>query len=141
MKSELPPFLTQEEKIDTKIEYHIPVEIFKYSSNVRKSDEIIRETNETSQKIEDTIKEYGIQCEVIHIQRGPIITRYEIELPKGMKLNKLTSLEDELKVHLAALSVRIAPVIGKSTIGIEIPNKNRESVLLGDILKKIPFFF
>ena len=124
-----------------KSNYQIPIEILKYSSTLPKSEAYAKEINETSDKIENIIKEYGIECNVIHTQKGPIITRYEIELPRGMKLNKLTSLEGELKVHLAALSVRMAPVIGKSTIGIEIPNSNRENLFLGDIFRKIPSLF
>lgn len=95
------------------------------------------EAEYTARKIEEIIKEYGYESKVTTWQKGPIITRYEVAPPTGVKLGKITSLSDELKLYLAVKSIRIvAPIPGKSTIGIEVPNKFREQVLLGDILRE-----
>ncbi|MES0489916.1 MAG: DNA translocase FtsK, partial [Leptospirales bacterium] len=85
--------------------------------------------------LESTLEEFGIEARVIGIQRGPIITRYELKIPGGIKVNRILNLSDELAMALEAIRVRIeAPIPGRSTIGIEIPNKKRQTVLLGDIL-------
>ncbi|MCX7998969.1 MAG: DNA translocase FtsK 4TM domain-containing protein, partial [Leptospiraceae bacterium] len=97
------------------------------------------EAEYTARKIEEIIKEYGYESKVVTWQKGPIITRYEVAPPSGVKLGRITSLSDELKLYLAVKSIRIvAPIPGKSTIGIEVPNKFREQVLLGDILREKP---
>lgn len=90
-----------------------------------------------SRKIEEIIKEYGYDSRVVSYEKGPIITRYELTPPPGIKLGRITSLTDELKLYLAVKSIRIvAPIPGKSTIGIEVPNKNRADVFLADILRE-----
>lgn len=90
-----------------------------------------------ARRIEEIILEFGYEAKVTEWQKGPIITRYEITIPQGVKLSRITSLENELKLYLAAKSIRIvAPIPGKSTIGIEVPNLKREDVFLGDILRE-----
>lgn len=96
-----------------------------------------KESDFMSRRIEEIILQFGIESKVIGKERGPIITRYELTIPHGVKLGKITSLSDELKLHLSVLSIRIvAPIPGKSSIGIEVPNKNREDVFLSEILKE-----
>ncbi len=88
-------------------------------------------------KIEEIIGYYGIESKVTSRERGPIITRYELTIPHGIKLSRITSLSDELKLHLAVKNIRIvAPIPGKSSIGIEVPNIHREDVYLSEILKE-----
>ncbi|MDZ4726484.1 MAG: DNA translocase FtsK 4TM domain-containing protein [Leptospira sp.] len=87
-------------------------------------------------KIEEIIGHFGVEVKVISKERGPIITRYELTIPYGVKLNKITTLVDEIRGHLEVTNVRIvAPIPGKSTIGIEVPNIHREDVFLSEILK------
>lgn len=86
--------------------------------------------------LEETLDQFGIEGRVIGIQKGPIITRYEVKMAPGIKVSRILGLSDELAMALEALRVRIeAPIPGRSTVGIEIPNKKRAQVLLGDILK------
>lgn len=93
------------------------------------------EVQQIIEKLELTLDQFGIEARVIGMQRGPIITRYEMRIPPGIKVNRILSLTDELAMALEALRVRIeAPIPGRSTVGIEIPNKKRSTVLLGDIL-------
>ncbi len=94
-----------------------------------------KETQAIIAKLEETLDQFGIEGRVIGIQRGPIITRYELKMAPGIKVNRILSLTDELAMALEALRVRIeAPIPGRSTVGIEIPNKDRAKVLLGDIV-------
>jgi S-DNA-T family DNA segregation ATPase FtsK/SpoIIIE len=94
------------------------------------------DSDQVARKIEEIISHYGIQSRVVSMERGPIITRYELTIPNGIKLSKITSLDSELKLYLAVKSIRIvAPIPGKSTIGIEVPNKIREDVHLTDLLR------
>ncbi len=98
------------------------------------------EIQETIQKLEETLGQFGIEGNVVGIQKGPIIARYEVKMAPGIKVNKILSLTDELAMALEAIKVRIeAPIPGRSTIGIEIPNKKRLPVLLGDILTDVSF--
>ncbi|MCX7632879.1 MAG: DNA translocase FtsK, partial [Turneriella sp.] len=86
-------------------------------------------------KLEETLEQFSIEGHVVGIQRGPIVTRYELKMAAGIKVNRILALTDELAMALEALRVRIeAPIPGRSTVGIEIPNKERVKVLLGDIL-------
>ncbi len=75
--------------------------------------------------LEDTLASFGVGAKVMHIERGPSITRYELKPERGIKISKIASLADDLALALAATSVRIeAPIPGKSAVGIEIPNSN-----------------
>ncbi len=90
--------------------------------------------------LEETLQQFNVEGKVVGIQRGPIITRFELKIAPGIKVNKILSLTDELAMALEALRVRIeAPIPGRSTVGIEIPNKKRAKVLLGDILRASNF--
>lgn len=93
------------------------------------------EVQQIIEKLEQTLEQFGIEARVVGMQKGPIITRYELRIPPGIKVNRILSLTEELAMALEAFSVRIeAPIPGRSTVGIEIPNKKRSMVLLGDII-------
>ncbi len=101
-----------------------------------------QEIQENWQKLEKVLSDYGIKGRVVGATRGPMITMFEVQLEPGVRVNRVQSLQDEICMNLASVSVRIlAPIPGKSTIGIEIPNKNREFVSLGDLVHKDPEFF
>jgi DNA segregation ATPase FtsK/SpoIIIE-like protein len=90
--------------------------------------------------LEETLSSFGVKAKVVHQEVGPSITRYELQPAKGVRVNKITSLSDDIALALAALSVRLeAPIPGKSAIGIEIPNKNPKGVYLGEILSSAAF--
>ncbi|MBI3395765.1 MAG: DNA translocase FtsK 4TM domain-containing protein [Spirochaetia bacterium] len=101
-----------------------------------------RETDETKTRLERVLSEYGIQAKVVGQQRGPIITNFEVKLDSGVRVAKIAGLYDEIKMNLETPSLRIvAPIPGRNTIGIEIPNKQRDTVLLGDLARRDPGFF
>jgi S-DNA-T family DNA segregation ATPase FtsK/SpoIIIE len=89
--------------------------------------------------LEDTLASFGVGARVVHIERGPSITRYELKPERGVKISKIASLSDDLALALAATSVRIeAPIPGKSAVGIEIPNQTVSIVAIREILEAIP---
>jgi len=95
------------------------------------------DSDKVARKIEEIISQFGIESKVVSMERGPIITRYELTIPNGVRLSKITSLSDELKYFLAVTNIRIvAPIPGKSTIGIEVPNLHREDVHLTELLRE-----
>ncbi len=84
--------------------------------------------------LEETLLSFGIEASVIHVERGPSVTRYELQPAKGVKVSKIVSLADDLALALAAMSLRIeAPIPGKSAIGIEIPNSSVAIVYFKDM--------
>ncbi len=88
--------------------------------------------------LEQTLATFKIEGKVVHIERGPRVTMYEISLAPGIRLNKVTSLADNIAMQLQAESVRIiAPIPGKNTIGIEIPNSAKELVSLSEIVTAV----
>ena len=81
------------------------------------------------------MREFGVDARLIGATVGPTVTRYELELAPGVKVNKVTSLAKEIAYAMASHDVRIlAPIPGRSAIGVEVPNKMRPIVTLGDIL-------
>jgi len=90
--------------------------------------------------LEKKLKDFGVEGEVVEIKPGPVITMYEFLPAPGVKVNKIAGLSDDLAMALSALSIRIvAPIPGRGVVGIEIPNKDRETVYLKDILQSEAF--
>ncbi|HOD59537.1 MAG TPA: DNA translocase FtsK [Candidatus Syntrophosphaera sp.] len=89
----------------------------------------------TSQILKNKLAEFGIEAEVKNVNIGPIITQYELEPAKGVKVNRFTSLADDLALAIKAKSIRVqAPIPGRGLIGIEIPNMTRDMIYLKDLL-------
>lgn len=95
-----------------------------------------KETTKKAIELERTLKEFGIEAKVVGITRGPVITRYELQPAPGVKLSRIVNLSNNIALNLSANGVRIeAPIPGRSAVGIEIPNEEREIVTLGDIIQ------
>jgi S-DNA-T family DNA segregation ATPase FtsK/SpoIIIE len=91
-------------------------------------------------KIEDTLKSFGVYAKVINVSRGPTVTRYEIQPSSGVKVSRIVNLADDISLNMASAGVRIeAPIPGKAAIGIEVPNKKKEQVLLREVLESEEF--
>jgi S-DNA-T family DNA segregation ATPase FtsK/SpoIIIE len=89
-----------------------------------------------SRVVELKLRDFGIEVEVVKVSPGPIITRFELDLAPGVKVSQISNLAKDLARSLSVVSVRVVEVIpGKSYVGLEIPNENRELVTLGEILK------
>jgi S-DNA-T family DNA segregation ATPase FtsK/SpoIIIE len=88
--------------------------------------------------LERTLLDFGYQVRVVQIDTGPVITQFEIELEAGLRVSRIISLADDLAIALAVPSVRIvAPIPGKTTVGIEVPNDHRHVVRLGDVMSGV----
>ena len=94
-----------------------------------------RSLEETARQLEDTLLQHGVDATLTKIVPGPTVTRYEIELAPGVKVNRVSNLSHDIAYALATPDVRLlVPIPGKSAIGVEVPNIKRRLVSLGDIL-------
>ncbi len=94
----------------------------------------------TSALLEETLQTFGIEARVTDVTRGPTITRYELEPAPGIKVSRFASLADDIALALKAHRVRVeAPIPGKGRVGIEVPNKDRESVVIRELLESRAF--
>ncbi len=101
-----------------------------------KEREIKDDLAENSRILEETLSDFDIEAKVIEVNRGPVITRYELEPASGVKIHRITSLSDNIALAMKALSVRIvAPVPGKGTIGVEVPNLKSVFVYLREVIE------
>ncbi len=93
------------------------------------------EMRENSRRLNETLASFNIDAHIINVTRGPSVTRYEVELDKGVRLNKLTGCADDIALSLGASGVRIAAVPGKiSVVGIEVPNRSVTNVSLREVI-------
>ena len=98
------------------------------------------ELQEKAHELEDALQSFGINAKVVNITHGPAITRFELTIDRGVKVSRVLSLQDDIALAMAAVSVRIeAPIPGKSAIGIEIPNKKTSAVQLRGLLETREF--
>jgi S-DNA-T family DNA segregation ATPase FtsK/SpoIIIE len=94
-----------------------------------------RSLEQTAAELEESLRQHGVDARLTRIVPGPTVTRYEIELAPGVKVSRVTSLSHDIAYALASPDVRIlAPIPGRSAIGIEVPNRKRQIVTLGDIM-------
>jgi S-DNA-T family DNA segregation ATPase FtsK/SpoIIIE len=96
-----------------------------------------KEVRRKAKILEKTFLDFGFKVKVVEIETGPVIAQYEVELEAGLRLSKITSLADDLAIALRVPSVRIvAPIPGKNTVGIEIPNEQRQVVRLREVMEE-----
>lgn len=101
----------------------------------RDRSEIEKEIKLTSRILEEKLAEFGVEAKVINVNIGPIITQYELEPAPGVKVSKFHSLSDDLALAIKATSIRVqAPIPGRGLVGIELPNRERDTIFLKDIL-------
>jgi len=110
------------------------LKIEKQEDNISKDDII-----NSARSIEARFAEFGIHGTIKEVHPGPVVTMYEFEPASGIKLSKIIALSDELALSLKAQSIRIYPIPGRSAIGIEVPNKKRQIVRLGEIIASEKF--
>lgn len=95
----------------------------------------------SSALLENTLRDFGIDAKVVEVEQGPTITRYELQPAAGVKVQRITSLENDIALAMRATSVRIiAPIPGKPRVGIEVPNVNISTVYIRDVLASKDFF-
>lgn len=130
-------------------EYKLPsitlLNVPKHKGNISKLDDL----QKGAEKLIETLESFNIQCNITQISKGPSITRYELQPAPGIKVSKITSLQNDIALNLASADIRMeAPIPGKSAIGIEVPNKEKTDVLFKMLVEskeykdsqtKIPF--
>lgn len=93
----------------------------------------------TGMLLQETLADFGVGADVVGWVHGPTVTLFKVDLPSGVRVNRVSNLTDDIALALAAPGVRIfAPIPGTNYVGIEVPNKKRETVFLGDVLKDAP---
>ncbi|WP_215535211.1 DNA translocase FtsK [Borreliella bavariensis] len=122
--------------------YIIDISVFdqKEVKNDVEDIEYDKEIQKQSIILQETLKEFNINAKLIDIIKGPVVTMYAIRPDKGIKLSKITSISDNIALRLAAIRVRIiAPIPGREAVGIEIPNKRREFIVISEIIDSKEF--
>lgn len=117
--------------------FYPPIDLLnKATKNNSKENELAIRDN--APVLEKVLKDFGVEGKVVSAHVGPAVTQYEVEIASGTKVNKVINLNKEISLALAAKEVRIHPIGGKKTIGIEIPNKKISMVTVREILERIP---
>ena len=127
------------EEVKTNSNYRLPsINLLKTVKNVNsKENEQVAKDN--IQKLEDVLKVFEVSGKIVQVNIGPTVTQYELDLKAGTKVNKLLGIQREIALAMAAKDVRIqAPIPGKNTIGIELPNKVNASVSFKEVLSSMP---
>ena len=103
-------------------------------------DDITEELRKNADTLTNTLQSFGVSARVIDINRGPSVTRYELQPGAGVKVSKIAGLSDDLALNLASKGVRIeAPIPGKAAVGVEVPNKNRDIVNIRELIESAEF--
>ena len=99
-----------------------------------------KELRDIAVKLQQTLSNFGVRVTVSDVSCGPAVTRYEIQPEQGVKVSRIVSLADDIKLNLAAADIRIeAPIPGKAAVGIEVPNKETSGVTLRELIESKPF--
>jgi S-DNA-T family DNA segregation ATPase FtsK/SpoIIIE len=118
-------------------EYRLPsIELLDEADDISYNDQTA-EVRRKAKILEETFRNFGFNIRVVEIETGPVIAQYEVELEAGLRLSKITGLADDLAIALRVPSVRIvAPIPGKNTVGIEVPNEHRQVVTLREVIEE-----
>jgi S-DNA-T family DNA segregation ATPase FtsK/SpoIIIE len=131
--------IQQKEAIPAPKYHYPPLKLLKRGDgrNQGDSDEHLKKT---AQKLEETLRNFGVNVTVTNVSCGPTVTQYELQPEMGVKVSRIVSLADDIKLNLAAADIRIeAPIPGKAAVGIEVPNKENSPVMLRDLLQSQEF--
>ena len=125
---------------DRQVEYELPpLSLLTNHTNISRhvlSDEALEEN---ARLLESVLDDYGVKGEIVSVRPGPVVTMYELEPAPGLKASRVIGLADDIARSMSALSARVSTVPGRSVIGIELPNENREKVVLREILSSRAF--
>ena len=136
--AEAQPKLQFEDK--QRVEYELPpLSLLSSADGIERhhlSDEALEEN---ARMLESVLDDYGVKGEIVSVRPGPVVTMYELEPAPGLKASRVIGLADDIARSMAALSARVSTVPGRSVIGIELPNDNREMVVLREILSARDF--
>ena len=133
------PFIKAENKSDGKIKFKLPnIDLLKIPSKKEREDNKKSEVNDT-EFLEKILLDFGVNGNIKKISHGPVVTLNEFEPAPGVKVSKIINLSDDIARNTSSESARIATIPGSNTIGIELPNNQRENVYLSEILSNSDF--
>ena len=101
------------------------------------SDEALEEN---ARLLEAVLDDYGIKGEIVSVRPGPVVTMYELEPAPGLKASRVIGLADDIARSMSALAARVSTLPGRSVIGIELPNEDREKVVLREIFSRAIYY-
>ena len=125
-------------KAPTKLaaKYRLPSTTLLKEGNKKGRTDDRKTLEETARRLEETLETFGVRVHVTDYSKGPAVTRYELQPEMGVKVSKIVSLADDIKLNLAAADIRIeAPIPGKQAVGIEVPNAESSAVTLRELLE------
>ncbi len=130
--------IAHNQTVEKPVYYFPPIDLLKHSG--RGSGDVSQEMKENTNRLNETLASFKIEAHIVNATIGPSVTRYEVELEKGVRLNKLTTAADDIALSLGASGVRIAAIPGKiSVVGIEVPNRNVTTVSLREVIDSQEF--
>lgn len=131
---------TADSSAESSKQYKFPPVILLNRNTNSKASNLERENKDTAITLKQTLQNFGVKVDITDISCGPSVTRYELKPELGVKVSRIVSLADDIKLSLAAADIRIeAPIPGKSAIGIEVPNKEAGSVFLRELIETDTF--
>lgn len=130
----------RQEPVKIKREYVLPPVELLNTGDPKQTGDTREHLQETALKLQQTLKNFGVNVSILNVSCGPSVTRYEIQPEMGVKVSKIVNLADDIKLNLAAADIRIeAPIPGKAAIGIEVPNKETVPVMFRDLIESDAF--
>ena len=129
-----------EAALEQKPEYVFPPLDILVRGQKNKNSNTDEHLRQTAMKLKTTLESFGVKVQITNVSCGPTVTRYELQPEQGVKVSKILSLSDDIKLNLAVADIRIeAPIPGKAAIGIEVPNKENTTVTLRELLESREF--
>ncbi len=131
----------EEETVEEKIEaaYDLPSVELLIESEQHDYDQQMQTAKRQAKQLEKAFADFGLNIKVVDIQCGPVIAQFEVQLERGLRLNKITNLTDDIAIALRVPTIRIvAPIPGKNTVGVEVPNETRQLVRLREVIEETP---
>ena len=129
----------QTKTVETSKKFQLPSIDLLEKNNAKLSPQEMNKNRPNEQFMEGILQDFGINGQIKKINNGPVVSLYEFEPAAGVKVSKIVNLSDDLARNTSSTSARVAVIPGKNTVGIEIPNENRESVFLREIISNDRF--
>ncbi|MDH2326630.1 DNA translocase FtsK 4TM domain-containing protein [Cereibacter sp. SYSU M97828] len=125
---------------EIQVEYELPpLSLLQNPDGIKRNPLSVETLEENARLLESVLDDYGVKGEIVSVRPGPVVTMYELEPAPGLKASRVIGLADDIARSMSALSARVSTVPGRTVIGIELPNANREKVVLREILDAADF--
>jgi|GEM_PF-40084 len=128
---------TEEDEDEYEEEYVLPSVDLLVKSEPHPFEQQDKTIQRQGRQLEKAFSDFGYNVKVVDVQSGPVIAQFEVQLERGLRLNKITALTDDIAIALKVPSIRIvAPIPGKNTVGVEVPNENRQLVRIREVIEE-----